>query len=138
MSGGSLNYFFGNLEDHARDFDDRELNELVSDLATIFHDYEWFTSGDTDEGDWRESKQKFKKKWFTAAGRKERVERYIQKNAEELREMFGLNDHKRCEYCKHWTPPKDKDSEYGSCEFAEHYSMHRFEVCKKWEKNAND
>lgn len=134
MSGGSLNYFYATLEDHAHDFDDKELNGLVTDLAKLFHDYEWFDSGDYGEGDWREAKQKFKKKWFTSAGRKERIERYILEGADELREIFGLNENKRCEYCKHWTPPKDKDNKYGSCEFVEHCSMHRFEVCKKWEK----
>ena len=38
MSGGSLNYFYSELESHDRDFGDLELNELVKDLAQLFHD----------------------------------------------------------------------------------------------------
>jgi len=35
MSGGSLNYFYSQLEDHVGDFDDRELDDLVKDLAKL-------------------------------------------------------------------------------------------------------
>ena len=38
MSGGSLNYFYGQLEEHIGDFGDKELDELVKDLAELFHD----------------------------------------------------------------------------------------------------
>ena len=45
MSGGSLDYFYSQLNDHVGDFKDRELDELVSDLAELFHDREWYLSG---------------------------------------------------------------------------------------------
>ena len=51
MSGGSLDYFYCMLEEHTNDFDDKELNNLVSDLAQLFHDREWYLSGDTSRGD---------------------------------------------------------------------------------------
>lgn len=50
MSGGSLNYFYSQVEDHVGDFGDRELDDLVKDLAQLFHDREWFLSSDTNEG----------------------------------------------------------------------------------------
>ena len=40
MSGGSLNYFYIELEEHAGDLGDKELNNLVMDLARLFHDRE--------------------------------------------------------------------------------------------------
>ena len=36
MSGGSLNYFCYQLEEHIGDFGDKELDELVKDLAELF------------------------------------------------------------------------------------------------------
>lgn len=41
MSGGSLDYFYCQLEEHVGDFGDKELDELVNDLAELFHDREW-------------------------------------------------------------------------------------------------
>lgn len=64
MSGGSLYYFYCDLEDHAGDFDDPELDDLVTDLAKLFHDREWYLSGDTSIKRWIESRDEFKKKWF--------------------------------------------------------------------------
>ena len=42
MSGGSLDYFYTMLQDHVGDFGDKELDELVADLAELFHDREWY------------------------------------------------------------------------------------------------
>ena len=76
MSGGSLGYFYNDLESHIGDFGDKELDELVKDLAKLFHDREWYLSSDTGEGAWNESRDRFKEKWFTAYGRQERIEKY--------------------------------------------------------------
>lgn len=35
MSGGSLDYFYTMLQDHVGDFGDKELDELVADLAEL-------------------------------------------------------------------------------------------------------
>lgn len=51
MSGGSLDYFYCQLREHVGDFGDRELDELVDDLADLFHDREWYLSADDDKGD---------------------------------------------------------------------------------------
>ena len=132
MSGGSLDYFYYTLADHSSDFDDKELNDLVSDLATLFHDREWYLSGDTSRGDWREARDKFKDKWFTEHGRQERIEKYLAEIGNEVREQLGLN-RKYCKTCAHWSQWKDSDY-YGDCEFEEHVSMHRCEYCDKWEQ----
>lgn len=131
MSGGSLDYFCYTLEEHDNDFDDKELNDLVSDLAQLFHDREWYLSGDTGHGAWREARDKFKDKWFTEHGRQERIETYLAELGNEVREQLCLN-RKYCKTCAHWSQWKDSDY-YGDCEFKEHVSMHRCEYCDKWE-----
>ena len=50
MSGGSLNYFYSYLEEHVGDLGDKELDNLVLDLAKLFHDREWELSGDIGKG----------------------------------------------------------------------------------------
>ena len=129
MSGGSLNYFYGMLEEHVGDFGDRELDELVKDLATLFHDREWFLSSDTCEGNWNEARDKFKAKWFTETGRQERIERYLSDLTEEVRRSFGIRP-KYCKDCGHFTPEK-KGSDYGKCDFETRCLMHRKEYCEK-------
>lgn len=131
MSGGSLDYFYARLREHVGDFGDVELDDLTKDLAELFYNREWFLSGDTGEGNWREARKKFKEKWLYKGGRDERLRHYIDEAAEKLRDEFGLNDHRRCETCKHWTP---KRSDYGECEFETAYRTHRHIVCKKWEE----
>ena len=134
MSGGSLNYFYSYLEEHEKDFGDKELNELVHDLAKLFHDREWYLSLDTCEGAWNEERDKFKEKWFTEHGRQERIEKYLTEIADEVRGMFGIGA-KYCRMCKHWTPKKD--GVYGQCEFADRHLNHRSETCDcgKFERN---
>jgi len=130
LSGGSLDYFYNRLEDHSEDLGDKELNELVSDLAEVFHAREWYLSADTSIGDWREARDKFKEKWFTEHGRQERIEKYLAEFCDEVRESFGMNN-KRCGTCRHWTP-KD-DSKYGKCDNEKRCLMHRSEDCEKYE-----
>ena len=133
MSGGSLNYFYCQLDDHVGDFKDKELDELVSDLAKLFHDREWYLSADTGVGDWNEARDKFKAKWFTEHGRQERIEKYLSEISDEVRQMFGISD-KYCRNCKHWTEEKKYDGRYGNCAFEEHCLNHRSESCNKFER----
>lgn len=133
MSGGRLGYFFSSLEDHAGDFEDKELDELVKDLATLFHDREWFLSGDTCEGAWEESRMAFKKKWFTIHGRQERIEKYLDDIRETVMKTFGISD-KYCINCKHWTPEEDRKSPYGYCKYEKSCLMHQHECCDKFER----
>lgn len=127
MSGGSLDYFYCSLEDHTGDFGDKELDELVKDLAKLFHDREWFLSGDTCEGAWREAKDNFKKKWFTDYGRKDRVEAYLNEVRREVFDMLSMED-ELCSNCSHWRSEKNN---YGKCDVNKSYLMHRFSRCDK-------
>lgn len=135
MSGGSLNYFYAELEDHCQDLGDKELNELVLDLSRLFKDREWYLSSDTGIGQWNEARDAFKDKWFTQHGRQERIEKYIADFEDEVRKTFGISD-RYCRTCKHWTKT-EYDGRYVRCEFHKNCLMHRSESCDKWEKREN-
>ena len=132
MSGGSLNYFYSELEYHVGDFGDKELDELVKDLARLFHDREWFLSSDTGEGDWVEARDAFKAKWFTPHGRQERIEKYLDDVRNEVLSSFGISD-RYCKNCKHWEKEDGKNPMYGKCRFVSGCVMHRSETCEKFE-----
>ena len=134
MSGGHLNYFYSTLDDHVGDFGDKELDELVKDLAELFHDREWFLSGDTGEGSWNEARDAFKAKWFTKHGRQERIEKYLVVMEDEIRKTFGMSK-RFCKFCNHWEGREKPvyDGEYGKCPFHDGCLMHRSECCEKWE-----
>ena len=65
MSGGSYDYKYYILDDYyvGRMYD-KELNEMMKDLVEVLHDVEWWQSCDISEEDYRETVNKFKKKWF--------------------------------------------------------------------------
>lgn len=132
MSGGSLDYFYCRLQEHIGDFKDKELDDLVNDLAQLFHDREWYLSSDYGEGEWNEARDKFKQKWFGEGARAERIEKYLDEVKTELLRSFGT-ERNYCKDCKHWS----KDSEnYGKCEFAKSHLNHKCDTCdiNKWEK----
>lgn len=129
MSGGSLNYFYTSLEERVGDFQDKELDDLVKDMAKLFHDREWYLSDDTGEGSWNESRDAFKAKWFTEHGRQERIEKYLVAFSDEVRKTFGIGG-RYCKECKHWS--NNDDSEYGKCEFEKHCLIHRSDSCEKF------
>lgn len=135
MSGGSMNYFYTDLEYHAEDFNDKELNELVKDLAHLFYVREWFLSGDKCEGAWNEARDAFKEKWFGSDSqqlRAERINRYLDEIREDLMKQFGVSE-RYCRNCKLWTQDtRDHYEEYGSCELIKSCLMHRSESCWEW------
>lgn len=133
MSGGSLNYFYYTLQEHAGDFEDEELDELVKDLADLFHAREWYLSSDTCVGDWNEARDAFKSKWFTEHGRQERIEKYLAELSEEVRKSFGISE-RYCKNCKHWAVEHRDDQRYGMCDFEPRCLRHRGESCEKWER----
>ena len=132
MSGGSLDYFYSLLEEHVGDFGDRELDDLVKDMAQLFHDREWFLSGDTCEGSWNEARDRFKKKWFSEVGRRCRIEQYLNDIKEEMLKSFGLSD-RYCINCGRWTP-EGETSAYGDCLLKNRCLMHRYESCGEFVK----
>ena len=132
MSGGAYNYFYCQMEEHANDFHDKELNELMHDLADLHHEWEWFMSGDTGEGSWNEERDAFKKKWFTSAGRQKRIEKYLDELRDEVFDMLGMNNNK-CQNCNHWMKTA-KDDYYGDCDLNKYVLMHRSERCERFEQ----
>jgi hypothetical protein len=132
MSGGSLDYFYAMLEDHVGDFGNKELDELVSDLAELFHDREWYLSSDTGVGQWNEARDAFKAKWFKEGARQERIEKYLAEFSNEIRMTFGISD-RYCKTWKHWSPETEYDGEYSKCDYHECCLIHRSETCGKWE-----
>ena len=135
MSGGSLGYFYSELEEHVGDFGDRELDELVSDLAGLFHAREWYLSSDTGEGDWNEARDRFKAKWFSEGARAERIEKYLAEMFDAMRMSFNVGS-KYCEGCAHWTQLAKHGGKYGDCEYRSSVLMHRCDTCDKWEARA--
>ena len=132
MSGGRLNYFYSYLEEHIGDFNDKELDELVSDLAKLFHDREWYLSSDTCEGTWNEARDAFKIKWFGENSRQERIEKYLEEIKNDVMKQFGLSDI-YCKNCMNWKE-SEKNSEYGYCSLTRGCMMHRSESCHKFER----
>lgn len=133
MSGGHLHYFYSTLEEHVGDFGDKELDELVADLAELFHDREWYLSGDTGVGGWNEARDDFKEKRFTKHGRQKRIEKYLEEFANEVRQSFGLDPH-YCERCIHWAGLEKHNGIYGNCVYNPRCLRHRCDSCEKWEK----
>jgi hypothetical protein len=71
---------------------DRELNDLMADVARLAHAVEWMDSGDTCEETYLKEVAAFKKKWFSDS-RDERLKSYIDgaivKLRAELYDMIG-------------------------------------------------
>ena len=132
MSGGSLNYFYGYLEEHVGDFGDKELDDLIRDLVKLFKAREWYLSADTNEGSWRDERDAFKRKWFSPVGRRERIDYYLDEIRNDVLESFGLSD-RRCSNCSDWTKKPEEDSSYGFCDIRKGLT-HRSESCDDFNK----
>ena len=95
MSGGKFNYedsalrneIFGYDDTWHDVFEDREISELVWDVLQVIHDFDWYASGDTDEGRYLEAKRYFKEKWLKG-NPKERTKRVIDETIEEARQQL--------------------------------------------------
>lgn len=72
MSGGHFDYadkalkndMFGYHHENKNPMEDREISNLVYDVLTLLHDFDWYKSGDTSEESYLTAKDKFKKKWL--------------------------------------------------------------------------
>lgn len=76
MSGGYLDYICYKLNDITDRIDDREIKDLIKDLAELLHDYKWWQSGDYGSETYYETLDEFKAKWFKG-DRQERLKGYI-------------------------------------------------------------
>lgn len=87
MSGGCYEYFYIKLQDFENEMQDREMDDLIVDLAEVFHDLEWWQSGDSSEGVYREQVKKFKDKWLHQSA-ESRIANYIDEELEETRKRL--------------------------------------------------
>ena len=76
MSGGSMDYLCYKIENQLPYVDDLEVKDLMTDLAELMHDLEWWQSGDYGRDTYEETLSKFKAKWF-GDNRNERLKEYI-------------------------------------------------------------
>lgn len=76
MSGGSMDYLCYKIENQLSYVDDLEIKDLMTDLAELMHDLEWWQSGDYGRDSYEETLSKFKAKWFKG-DRQERLKGYI-------------------------------------------------------------
>lgn len=65
-------------------FEDREISEIVFDVLSLIHEYDWYNSGDTGEEKYLEAKKNFKDKWLNKP--KVRVQHVIDTAVEEMRQ----------------------------------------------------
>lgn len=85
MSGGSHNYICYKIEEElVGSMEDRELDDLMQDVADLAHDLEWYHSADTSKEDYRKAVAAFKKKWFEDA-REPRLMQYVDEEIDKLR-----------------------------------------------------
>jgi hypothetical protein len=133
MSGGSMDYFFGRMQDYQGCFHNVELDELYGDICKLMHDREWYDSGDYSSGEWNERVIKFKNKWFTEDGRNERWERYIDDASKQLKaDLLGIKMY--CKDCAKWLR---KDETYGKCEKHPMLTKQYEDACSDFEYKNN-
>ena len=93
MSGGSHGYICYRIKEELQGrMHDKELDDLMEDIAQLAHDLEWFDSSDIGEEEYRESAAKFKEKWFKG-NRTERLKGYIDEAVDDVKqELYKLLD----------------------------------------------
>lgn len=85
MSGGSHNYVCFTIEQElVGNMHDRELNDLMADIAKLAHDLEWADSADIGREDYDRMVKAFKKKWFKQSW-EERLRDYVDTALTDLR-----------------------------------------------------
>lgn len=91
MSGGSYNYMYCRVEEEYVDrMHDSQLNAMMVDLCELLHDLEWWQPCDYSEKTYRESVNKFKKKWFkqTKIDVQKQIESKFEQTKDELLKEF--------------------------------------------------
>lgn len=97
MSGGAFSYLDSQLKSELfgwsydndkwsgrNIFEDREISEIVFDVLSLIHEYDWYYSGDNSEERYLEAKEKFKNKWLKKP--RVRVQHVIDTAVEDLRQ----------------------------------------------------
>lgn len=84
MSGGYWDYADSQLKDdifgwngEKKDpFEDKEISDLIRDVFSLMHDFDWYKSGDYSEDAYLEAKKAFKDKWLNIS-EEDRIQRTI-------------------------------------------------------------
>ena len=84
MSGGSMDYLCFKMEDAISYIDDKEIKDLMKDMADLMHDLEWARDGDYSYAEYEEALFKFKEKWF-GDKRNERLNEYITETLDNMK-----------------------------------------------------
>lgn len=123
-------------------FQDLEISNLVYDVLRLIHDYDWYESGDTGEGNWVQAKEKFKDRWLRGNA-KERISQYAQEALEqfkkELLQTCSLADVPKnirdCAHCKYAEENKKYDRLECTHTQSPNYNIYTGadEVCYNWE-----
>jgi len=92
MSGGAHDYLCYRIEEEfSENMEDPELNEMIPDLVDLFHDLEWYHSGDISIDRYYQTVLKFKKKWLSNPEPSQRQIEIIDKKIQGLRtELLGM------------------------------------------------
>lgn len=93
MSGGSYNNEWLSVEsEYCNRMYDSQLNAMMDDLVKVLHDLEWWKSDDISEEDYRETANKFKKKWFnqTKEDYKQIIIDEFEKKKQQMLKELGL------------------------------------------------
>lgn len=85
MSGGSFDYAYYKLDELSHLTSDKEIADLLKDLADLMHDEEWWKSGDYSKTQYKNTLKKFKAKWFGKDARNERLKKYVMEELENLK-----------------------------------------------------
>ena len=67
--------------------EDKMISELVFDCFCLLHSFDWYKCGDTDEEDYKEDVNRFKRKWFKKP-MKDIIKRMIDDDIDELRKQM--------------------------------------------------
>ena len=84
MSGGQMDYVCFKIEECIDYVDDKEIKDLIQDLANLMHDLEWYLSGDYGKSDYEKTLFKFKDKWF-GENRNKRLKGYITSTLDDMK-----------------------------------------------------
>lgn len=79
-----MDYLCYKIENQLPYVDDLEVKDLMTDLAELMHDLEWWQSGDYGRDTYEKTLSKFKTKWF-GDNRNERLKEYINKSLDGIK-----------------------------------------------------
>ncbi len=94
MSGGYFEYIdsqlksqiFGWRDKYNNVFEDKQISELVWDILSLIHEFDWYKSGDNCRETYLKAKREFKEKWLSGDDNRENTKRIIDEALNEMRQ----------------------------------------------------